>query len=302
MISEQVSHLCFSTVHSLLLKTQHVLPVISFRPQLLTSLFFSKFPSQVIPKGRQRLALIWALLCKCTPSQSMVLISTSKYICMQISLPSITRDCVVALQYGKAELLGFVFSVCNLHLVTFSSWGSPFQAETCFDWCAEAKGRGPTKRVPKSWVSAVSVWQWIASASCPLIQNKWCGKPGKAQPLDRFFAGDLNPCTWGKMHVSFLHFHLSADRGKPARIRRGHLWPAGQGCTSKSSQASASLPCSKRGELRISVEAILQPASIQVQAIKVVMLLLETLWNACGQRQTWKMLLAFPLTGATFWT
>lgn len=79
------------------------------------------------------------------------------------------------------------FLVCTLHLVMFSSWGSPFQAETCFDWCAEAEGTGPTKRVPESWISSVSVWQWIASVSCPLIQNKRCGKPGKAQPLYRSF-------------------------------------------------------------------------------------------------------------------
>lgn len=69
-------------------------------------------------------------------------------------------------------------------------------------------------------------------------------------------------------HVSFLDFHLSADRGKPARISRGQLWPASQWCTSKSSQASAPLPCCKWWELRVGVEAILQSASVQVQAIK----------------------------------
>lgn len=60
-----------------------------------------------------------------------------------------------------------------------SLWFPLFQAETCLDWCAKARGRGPTKRIPKTWVTSVPVWQWIASASHPLIQNKRCGKPGK---------------------------------------------------------------------------------------------------------------------------
>lgn len=48
------------------------------------------------------------------------------------------------------------------------------------------------------------------------------------------------------------------------------------------------------------MEAVLQPASVQVQAIKVVLLLLETLWNASVFRggRPGKRCLPFPLQAA----
>lgn len=184
-------------------------------------------------------------------------------------------------------------------------WIPPFQTETCFDWRAKASGRGPTKRIPESWVASVPVWQWIASASCPLIQNKKCGKPGKVQPLDRLFVGVWNRCMGETMCVNFLHFNLPADRGKPSRPRRDHVWTACQWCTSKSPQAYAPLPCSKWGELRVSVEAVLQSASVQVRAIQVVILLLITLcWRPSGMTvfncRSGKWSLPFPLQALHF--
>lgn len=71
-----------------------------------------------------------------------------------------------------------------------------------------------------------------------------------------------------------MHFYLPADRRKPARPSRDHIWTAFQWCTSKSPQAYAPLPCCKWGELWISVETVLKSASVQVQAIQVVNLLL----------------------------
>lgn len=191
-------------------------------------------------------------------------VSVCKYLCPSITKPFWNNCSCTAMQGGRITVL---FLVCTLHLVMLSPWVSPFQAETCFDWRGEAHGRGPTKRIPESWVTSVPVWQWIASASCPLIQNKKCGKPGKVQPLDRLFVGCWNLCVWETMHVTFLHFNLPADRGKPARPSRDHIWTASQRCTSKSPQAYAPLPCSEWGELRVSVEAVLQSASIQVRAI-----------------------------------
>lgn len=102
------------------------------------------------------------------------------------------------------------------------------------------------------------------------------------------------------MHVSFLHFHFSADRGKPARISRGDLWPASQWCTSKSPQDSAPLPCSKWGELRVGVEAILQSASIQVQAVKVVLFCWRTSGMPVSRGRSGKCCLPFPLQAPHF--
>lgn len=181
---------------------------------------------------------------------------------------------------------------------------SPFQAETCFEWCAEANGRGPTKRISGSWVTSVPVWQWIASASCPLVQNKKCGKPGKVQLLDGLFAGAWNLCMWETMCVSFLHFNPPVDRGKSARPSRGHIWTASQRRTSKSSQAYAPLPGSKRGGLWVGVEAVLQSASVQVQAIQAVILVLTNSWIPSGmimfKCKSGKWSLPFPLQAVHF--
>lgn len=162
-----------------------------FGPQPLTSHFFPQFSSHAIPKGKQRLALIWALLRKHTSSHSTVLsiISLCKHLCTSITKPFGNNWSHIVMEGGRNAALCLV---CTLHLVMLSSWIPPFQAETCFGWCAKGHGRSPTKRIPESWVTSVPVWQWIASASCPLIQNKKCGKPGKRQPLDRLFVGGWN--------------------------------------------------------------------------------------------------------------
>lgn len=128
-------------------------------------------------------------------------VSVCKYLCPSITKP-FGYDCsCTAMQGGRITVL---FLVCTLHLVMLPPWVSPFQAETCFGWRGEVHGRGPTKRIPESWVTSVPVWQWIASASCPLIQNKKCGKPGKVQPLDRL-CWMLEP-----VHVGNNAFELSA--------------------------------------------------------------------------------------------
>lgn len=67
------------------------------------------------------------------------------------------------------------------------------------------------------------------------------------------------------------------DRGKTARLSRDDIWTASQWCTSKSPQAYAPLACCKWGELWVSVETVLKSASIQVQRIQVVILLLINL-------------------------
>lgn len=206
-------------------------------------------------------------------------VSHCKHLCPSITKPFGNNWSHIVMEGGRNTAL---CSVCTLHLVMLSSWIPPFQAETCFDWCAKGHGRGPTKRIPESWVTSVPVWQWIASASCPLIQNKKCGKPGKPATGQTW---RLEFIACGKiMCVSFVHSNLPVDRGKPARPSRDLNWTAPQWCTSKSPQAFAPLPCSKWGELWVSVEAVLQSASVQVQAIQVVILLLI---NSVGDHLEW---------------
>lgn len=91
-------------------------------------------------------------------------------------------------------------------------------------------------------------------------------------------------------------FNLPADRGKPARPSRDHDRTAAQWCTRKSPQASAPLPCSKWRELRVSVEAVLQSASIQVE---MMLLLLINCWRPSGMTmfkcRSGNWFLPFPL-------